>query len=89
MRPDRAGERPQSTPAEPPDRDAARAAKRLLGERFADDPRVNGIGITRWRGAYAVRVNVVDEADQPELPEVVDGVPVRIAVIGRITASPD
>lgn len=50
---------------------------------------MNGIGITRWHGAYAVRVNVVDGADQPELPEVVEGVPVRVVVIGRVVTSPD
>lgn len=71
------------------DRDAARAAKEVLGHRLGDDPRVNGIGITFWHGGYAVRVNVVDGADQPDLPEEVDGVPVRVAVIGRVVAAPD
>lgn len=89
MCPDRSAGTSRSRSGEAPGRDAARAAKQLLSDRLADDRRVNGIGITRWHGAYAVRVNVVDGADQPELPEVVEGVPVRVVVIGRVVTSPD
>jgi hypothetical protein len=53
---------------------------------LAGDHRVNGIGITRSADHYAVKVNVVSDTDVPDLPEAVDGVPVRVAVVGRISA---
>lgn len=65
----------------------ARAAKpRVLAvfERLAP---VVGVGITRMDGGYAVKVNL--QAAPPEgtsLPESVDGVPVRVAVVGTIRA---
>ena len=67
------------------EREIARAAKQQLREQLAGDSRVNGIGITRWHSRYAVRVNVVDGADAPELPDAVNGVPVRVVVVGPIT----
>jgi hypothetical protein len=68
------------------ERDAARAAKHHLREQLAGDSRVNGIGLTRWHDGYAVRVNVVDAADAPDLPKTVDGVPVRVVVVGQVAA---
>lgn len=53
----------------------------MLGE----DLRVNGVGLTRSQSSYAVRVNVLDEHDAPELPETVDGVPVEVVEVGRIS----
>ncbi|WP_432543351.1 hypothetical protein [Kineococcus sp. SYSU DK002] len=50
------------------------------------DPRVNGIGLTHAGEAWAVKVNVVDEQDYPDLPEAVDGVPVLVRGVGRISA---
>ncbi|MFB9377022.1 hypothetical protein ACFFKU_02555 [Kineococcus gynurae] len=67
-------------------REDARAAKAHVARMLAGDARVNGLGITRWQSSYAVKVNVVDADDTPDLPDTVDGVPVRIDVIGRITA---
>ncbi len=67
------------------EREAARAAKQRLREQLAGDSRVNGIGLTRWQNGYAVRVNVVDPADAPDLPDTVEGVPVRVVVVGPIT----
>lgn len=67
------------------EREAARAAKHQLREQLAGDSRVNGIGLTRWQNGYAVRVNVVDGADAPDLPETVEGVPVCVVVVGPIT----
>lgn len=78
---------PTSASPEGPSRDAARAAKSSLAARLAGDARVNGVGVVRWHSSYAVRVNVVTQADAPELPEQVDGVPVRVVEIGHVTAS--
>jgi hypothetical protein len=62
----------------------ARAAKDALATRLRDDPRVGGVGITRWHGRYAVRVNIVDESDVPDLPTRIHGVEVQILAVGRI-----
>lgn len=70
-----------------PSRDAARAAKSRLASSLSGDRRVNGVGVVRRERAYAVRVNVVAGDDRPDLPAEVDGVPVDVAVVGRITAS--
>lgn len=69
-------------------REAASAAKARLAGTLAGDGRVNGVGVVRWRSAYAVRVSVVAEDDRPDLPAEVDGVPVRVHAVGRITAVP-
>ena len=66
--------------------DAARAVKAHVQQLVSGDPRVNGIGLTRSSGDWAVKVNVVDGDDLPELPSAVDGVPVQVAVVGRISA---
>lgn len=65
---------------------AARAAKAHVRQMLAGDDRVNGIGITRAEDSYAVKVNVVSSHDLPEVPDVVDGVPVKVAVVGHISA---
>ncbi len=67
-----------------PDRAAARAAKERVRELVLGDQRVNGVGLTFWGSTYAVRVNVVDDSDLPDLPDAVDGVPVRVVAVGRI-----
>ncbi|MEJ5945089.1 hypothetical protein WDZ17_07235 [Pseudokineococcus basanitobsidens] len=69
-------------------REAASAAKSRLAGVLAGDGRVNGVGVVRWRSAYAVRVSVVTEEDRPDLPAEVDGVPVRVEAVGEITAGP-
>jgi hypothetical protein len=51
------------------------------------DPRVNGIGLTHADGDWAVKVNVVDDQDYPDLPDAVDGVPVLVRGIGAIGLS--
>jgi len=65
---------------------AARAAKAHVRRLVAGDSRVNGVGLSRASGAWAVKVNVVDGADHPELPPTVDGVEVRVTAVGRISA---
>ncbi|WP_432483395.1 hypothetical protein [Kineococcus esterisolvens] len=46
---------------------------------------MNGVGLTKLDAAWAVKVNVADDADRPDLPEAVDGVPVLVHGVGRIT----
>jgi hypothetical protein len=68
------------------DLEAARAAKLALTAMLDDDDRVSGIGIGGTDGHYVVKVNLVSGEDQPDLPEEIDGVPVKTAVVGRIFA---
>ncbi|WP_432508119.1 hypothetical protein [Kineococcus esterisolvens] len=64
---------------------AARAAKAHVRQLVGGDSRVNGVGLTKLDAAWAVKVNVADDADRPDLPEAVDGVPVLVHGVGRIT----
>jgi hypothetical protein len=65
--------------------DEARAAKQRAKAIFADEPSVVGIGITRVGDGYGVKVNL-DASPSPDakLPETIDGVPIRIEVVGPI-----
>jgi hypothetical protein len=69
-----------------PDANVARAAKAQVRSLVAVDPWVTGIGLTRAGGDWAVKVNVVDETDHPDLPDTVDGVPVVVRGVGGISA---
>jgi hypothetical protein len=63
----------------------ARAAKSRVLTEFQKLAPVVGVGITRANEGYAVKVNL--QAPPPEgivLPESVDGVPVRVEVVGTI-----
>ncbi|WP_432537091.1 hypothetical protein [Kineococcus arenarius] len=64
---------------------AARAAKAHVRQMVGGDSRVNGIGLTKLERSWAVKVNVTDDTDRPELPDAVDGVPVLVRGTGRIT----
>lgn len=68
------------------DRDAARAAKSQVQNLIGGDPRVNGVGLTHVGPDWAVKVNVVDDQDYPDLPERVEGVRVVVRGIGGISA---
>lgn len=61
-----------------------RQVKREVAAQLRDDPRVVGVGITRWHGRYAVRVNVVDDRDAPVVPSAVQGVEIEVVAVGRI-----
>jgi hypothetical protein len=65
----------------------ARAAKVALGRRLADEPLVNGVGVTRTDKGWAVKVNLVVAAPALDLPQELDGVPVLTEVVGPIEAS--
>jgi hypothetical protein len=68
-------------------RNAARAAKVHVQGLVGGDPRVNGVGLTHADGDWAVKVNVVDDQDYPDLPGDVDGVPVLVRGVGVISVS--
>ena len=65
----------------------ARAAKKTALRHLRSWEHVVGVGITRISGKYAVKVNL-SEPPEPgtELPDEIDGVPVRIEVTGTIRA---
>ena len=63
----------------------ARAAKEKVKEIVAAIAAVNGIGITKVAGKYAVKVNLARETKETAaIPREVDGVPVVVEVVGRI-----
>ena len=65
----------------------AQAAKRTALRRFEKLGKVTGVGITRVKGEYAVKVNLSEPVDPGvELPTEIDGVPVRVEVTGTIRA---
>jgi hypothetical protein len=60
----------------------ARAAKKTIVSLLEDTPHVVGIGITRIRESYGVKVNV--SVPDVEVPEQIDGVPIEVEVVGVI-----
>lgn len=66
---------------------AARAAKAHLLQQLAGAPGVNGVGLTRRRGEYLVKVGLVAAAGC-DVPAEVDGVPVVVEVVGAVRALP-
>jgi hypothetical protein len=65
--------------------DEARAAKERAKSLFVGKASVVGIGLTRVGDGYGVKVNLdCPPAPDADLPETIDGVPVRIDVIGPI-----
>ncbi len=67
--------------------DAARAAKSGLERRLAGEPLVNGLGLARAQGGWAVKVNLVRAAPELDLPAEIDGVEVQVEVVGPIEAA--
>ena len=67
--------------------DQAQAAKRAALRRFEQLGKVTGVGITRVRGEYAVKVNLSEPIDPGiDVPTDIDGVPIRLEVTGVIRA---
>jgi hypothetical protein len=65
--------------------DEARAAEERARSIFAGKASVVGIGLTRVGDGYGVKVDLEGPpAPQADLPETIDGVPVRIEVVGTI-----
>ncbi|HTX11635.1 MAG TPA: hypothetical protein VME22_23640 [Solirubrobacteraceae bacterium] len=68
------------------DLEHARAVKDQLAECLRGEPAVNGIGVTRHHGGWAVKVNLVRPAPQLRLPKQIDGVEIQTDLIGPIVA---
>jgi hypothetical protein len=65
--------------------DEARAAKERARSLFAGKASVAGIGLTRVGDGYGVKVNLeAPPAPDADRPDSIDGVPVRIEVVGTI-----
>ena len=65
--------------------DEARAAKKRAMDVFKGLVPVVGVGITKIDGGYGVKVNLRDKPKAKiTLPETIDGVPVRVEVVGTI-----
>ena len=66
------------------DRAAARAAKSSLAARFAADPGVAAVGLSRQDADYVVRVDLTEAGAGVRVPHDVDGVRVVTQVIGTV-----
>lgn len=64
---------------------AARSAKASALKRFKPIADVQGVGITRIAGAYGLKINIRRPiASGIDVPREIDGVPVRVEVVGVI-----
>jgi hypothetical protein len=61
----------------------ARAAKAKALEVFTPKAKVVGVGVTRVDEGYGVKVNLEAPSDH-DLPAEVDGVPVKVEVVGPV-----
>lgn len=69
--------------------DEARAAKAAAEKAFAHLG-VAGVGVTRIGDGYGVKVNLREAPHAATtLPDEIDGVPVRVDVVGRIRKADD
>ena len=64
----------------------ARAAKAKALALVGGHPEVNGVGIAPMGPGYCVKVNVATPSADLHLPSEIDGVPVRVEVVGEIAA---
>lgn len=67
----------------------ARAAKVKVGELLGDHPDVQGVGIARANGSFGLKVNLSSPRHIRLVPDHVDGVPVRVEVVGNVRSLPD
>ncbi len=65
------------------DLERARAAKALLAERLRGQESVVGVGLQRRGDGFGVKVDLREAG--LEVPAEIDGVPVAVDVVGRIT----
>jgi hypothetical protein len=65
--------------------DEARAAKVKAVEMLKDAPAVVGVGIAKLDRGYCLKINLSQETGEAQsLPTSIDGVPVRVEVVGAI-----
>jgi hypothetical protein len=62
----------------------ARAAKAKVAKLVKGSDAVNGVGIARQGSGYAVKLNLARRTKTDSLPSMVDGVPVKVEVVGEI-----
>jgi hypothetical protein len=62
----------------------ARAAKDKVAKLVRGSEVVNGVGIAKHGSGYAVKLNLARPATGEKLPSAVDGVPVRVEIVGDI-----
>lgn len=64
---------------------SVRAAKAKAKEIFSRWGEVNGVGLARAAGGYVLKVNLAKApALDADLPREIDGVPVRVEVVGPL-----
>jgi hypothetical protein len=63
----------------------AQAAQDRLVEKLGKRPEVNGVGIARADGGYVIKVNLRRDSAREAIPKEVDGVTVRVQIVGRIS----
>jgi hypothetical protein len=68
------------------DLDTARSAQQHLSEVLSDVSAVNGIGITRVGDGFGLKLNLTDASAEHSVPSEIDGVSVRVVVVGRAFA---
>lgn len=69
--------------SKPASLEQARAVKEEVARRLAGAGEVVGVGLTKARGGYAVKVNLKEPPRGP-VPDEVDGVPLLIDVVGVV-----
>jgi hypothetical protein len=68
--------------------DRARAAKAKVAKLIGKHPDVTGIGIARVGTGYGVKLNLVEGTLDATVPRKIDGVPVKVETVGRISKRP-
>jgi hypothetical protein len=63
----------------------ARAAKAKVAKLVGRHPDVTGIGIARIEGGFGVKLNLVRGTLADRVPSEIDGVPVRVETVGRVS----
>ena len=63
----------------------ARDAKARLRTSLARHPGISGVGLSLVRDGYCLQVNL-EHATDDDIPRSVDGVPVRVRVVGPVRA---
>ena len=66
------------------ERERARRAKESLKDRLRGVAEVVGIGLTSFKGRYAIQVNLKGEPSSELVPEEIDGFKVIVKVVGSI-----
>lgn len=62
----------------------AQAAQDRLVDSLGEHPDVNGVGLARADGGYVLKVNVRTGRAREAVPSEVDGVTVRVQIVGRV-----